>query len=256
MFRENRLKRTLTAARSCFGAWLFSGTAEAAEIVALEGFDALIIDQEHSPSGIESTIAQMRAIAAASDATILVRIPDLQPHWVKLALDAGAEGILAPKIETAAEARALVAACFYPPFGMRGAHYTVSRAARWGAAAAEYLDGYRRELLIIAMIESAAGVAAAREIASVDGISMLFLGPLDLTADIGCIGRFDDPRVAAAVDALRLSLEGSGKWLGSTTFPGVGASDLIARGYRFVTVGSDVGFLRSGARAGLATAGQ
>lgn len=136
--------------------------------------------------------------------------------------------------------------------GVRGAHYTVSRAARWGTAGADYLRDYRRELLIIAMIEGTAGLHAAAEIAAVDGIDMLFLGPLDLTADMGCIGRFDDPRVASAIEGLRSSLEGSGKWLGSTTLPGVAASNLVARGFRFVTVGSDVGFLQAGARAGLA----
>ena len=144
MFRENRLKRGLTE-RACCGAWLFSGNPAAAEIIALEGFDALIIDQEHSPSGIESTIAQMRAISAASNTTILVRVASIEPHFIKLALDAGAEGVLAPKIESAEEARALVAACRYPPFGVRGAHYTVSRAARWGTAGADYLRDYRRE---------------------------------------------------------------------------------------------------------------
>ncbi|HEY0685109.1 MAG TPA: aldolase/citrate lyase family protein [Steroidobacter sp.] len=254
MWRVNRLKRALAANRSCLGAWLFSGDPAVAEIIGLERFDALIIDQEHSPNGIESTIAQMRAIAAAGDSTVLVRIPDIQPHFVKLALDAGAEGILAPKVESAEQARALVAACRYPPLGMRGAHYTVSRAARWGGAATDYLKDYRDELLIVAMIEGASGLQAANEIAGVDGIDMLFLGPLDLTADMGYMGQFDDPRLRAAFDALTTKLQASGKWLGSTTWPGVTASELMATGCSFVTVGSDVGFLQGGARAALAAA--
>lgn len=254
MFRENRLKRALATKRDCLGAWLFSGEPSVAEILALERFDALIIDQEHSPSGIESTIAQMRAIAAAGDSTVLVRIPDIQPHFVKLALDAGAEGILAPKVDSAAQARALVEACRYPPFGSRGAHYTVSRAARWGDASVEYFNRYRSELLIVAMIEGEAGLLAAEEIAAVEGIDMLFLGPLDLTADMGCIGDFNDPRLRAALHALGPKVRASGKWLGSTTWPGVGMTELKAAGCSFVTVGSDVGFLRSGVRAAVAAA--
>lgn len=254
MVRENRLKRALAANRGSLGAWLFSGEPAVAEIVALERFDALIVDQEHSPNGIESTIAQMRAIAAAGDSTILVRIPDIQPHFVKLALDAGAEGILAPKVDSVEQARALVAACRYPPFGNRGAHYTVSRAAHWGNAATDYFNSYRDELLIVAMIEGAAGLQAADEIAAVDGIDMLFLGPLDLTADMGFMGRFDDPRLRVAFDTLQAKLRASGKWLGSTTWPGVTAAELVAAGCSFVTVGSDVGFLQSGARAAMAAA--
>jgi 4-hydroxy-2-oxoheptanedioate aldolase len=139
---------------------------------------------------------------------------------------------------------------------MRGAHYTVSRAAHWGVRAQDYAERYERELLIIAMIESHAGLRAASEIAAVEGIDMLFFGPLDYTADIGRMGHFDDTRVSEAIDSLASAVRGSGKWLGCTVLPSFTAADLVARDYRFVTAGSDVGFLQSGARAALASAGQ
>jgi 4-hydroxy-2-oxoheptanedioate aldolase len=251
MFRDNRLKRAIAAGGQCNGAWLFSGSAAVGEILALHGFDALIIDQEHSPHGAESTIAQMRAIAAGGRSTILVRVADIRPESLKLALDSGAEGIVAPKVDSAEEARALVSACRYPPTGTRGAHYTVSRAARWGHSAGDYLERYARELLVIAMIESEAGLRAAADIAAVDGIDMLFFGPLDLSASFGCLGDFADPRVIEAIETLPERVARCGKWAGSTTLPGFSAAELFARGYRFVTTGSDVTFLHAGAVASL-----
>ena len=115
MFRRNHLKSALLKGARCTGAWLFSGSPAAGEILGLQGFDGLIIDQEHSPHGPESTIAQMRSIAAAGPATILVRVPDGEARTIKLALDSGAKGILVPGVESADEARAIVAACRYPP---------------------------------------------------------------------------------------------------------------------------------------------
>jgi 2-keto-3-deoxy-L-rhamnonate aldolase RhmA len=193
----------------------------------------------------------MRAIAAAGSSTILVRVADIRAESLKLALDSGAEGIVAPKVDSVEEARTLVSACRYPPAGMRGAHYTVSRAARWGRSAGDYLERYARELLVIAMIESEAGLRAAADIAAVDGIDMMFVGPLDLTASFGCLGDFADPRVIDAIDALPERVTRCGKWAGSTTLPGFSAPELFARGYRFVTTGSDVTFLQAGASASL-----
>jgi 2-keto-3-deoxy-L-rhamnonate aldolase RhmA len=251
MFRRNHLKSALAEGARCTGAWLFSGSAAAAEILGLRGFDALAIDQEHSPNGPQSTLAQMRSIAAAGSATILVRVPDAEARTIKLALDSGAEGIVVPSVESADEARAIVAACRYPPDGRRGAHYTVSRAADWGRKPAEYLRGYSAELQIIAMIESERGLHAAADIAGVEGIDMLFLGPLDLTASFGCIGDFADGRLADAVATVARACAHCGKSAGATTFPGFTAPQLFARGYGFVTMGSDVTFLQAGAAASL-----
>ncbi|MGH8180747.1 MAG: HpcH/HpaI aldolase family protein [Steroidobacteraceae bacterium] len=251
MFRRNRLKSALLAGTRCTGAWLFSGSPAAGEILGLQGFDALVIDQEHTPHGPETTIAQMRAIAAAGPATILVRVPDGESRTIKLALDSGAEGIVVPTVESADEARAIVAACRYPPDGRRGAHHTVGRAADWGRSSVEYLRGYSAELLIIAMIESERGLNAAADIAGVEGIDMLFLGPLDLSASFGCVGDFADGRITGAADSLARTCARRGKWAGSTVFPGFSALRLFALGHGFVTTGSDVTFLQAGAAASL-----
>lgn len=251
MFRRNRLKSALIEGARCTGAWLFSGSVAAAEILGLQGFDGLVIDQEHSPNGPEPTLAQMRAIAAAGPATILVRVPDGEARTIKLALDSGAEGIVVPTVESPDQARAIVAACRYPPSGRRGAHYTVARAADWGRNSVGYLRNYPAELLIIAMIESEQGLNAAPDIAGVEGIDMLLLGALDLSASFGRIGDFADARLGGAVDRIAAACAGCGKWAGAAAFPGFAAPALFARGHRFVTIGSDVTFLQAGAAASL-----
>src|SRR6185437_10233058 len=251
VFRRNGLKSALLTGTRCTGAWLFSGSPAAGEILGLQGFDALVIDQEHSPHGPETTIAQMRAIAAAGPATILVRVPDGESRTIKLALDSGAEGVLVPTVESAAEARAIVAACRYPPDGRRGAHHTIGRAADWGRSAVEYLRRYPAELLIVAMIESERGLNAAADIAGIEGIDMLFLGPLDLTASFGCMGDFADARITGAVDHIARACGRHGKYAGAAAFPGFSAPRLFELGHGFVTVGSDVTFLQAGAAASL-----
>lgn len=243
--RANRLKRRLAQGQASTGCWLFMGSAGAAEILAQCGYDALLIDHEHSPGSLETAVDQLRAIAP-SPTTTLLRLAENCAAPVKLALDAGAEGIVAANIEDATTLERVVACAFYPPLGNRGAHYTVSRAARWGLDGDAYAKQAAEELLVIAMIESAAGVAAIPELARVRHVDMFAMGPLDLSASIGCMGRFEDPAfVELLEEAERRTLE-AGLILGGAAMPGHDAAALFARGYRFVTVTSDVALLRDG----------
>lgn len=251
MFRANALKRRLRANRQAIGAWLFMGSANAAEILSHCGYDALLIDHEHSPGGLETAVEQMRAIAP-SPATMLVRLADNGTVQVKQALDAGAEGIVAANVEDADTLDRLVAAALYPPLGRRGAHFTVSRAARWGLDADLYAERAAEELLVVAMIESATGVAAIPDLARVANVDMFFIGPLDLSASIGLMGRYDAPAFAELLDEAERRIREAGLALGGATMPGSDAAALFARGYQFVTVASDVGLLRD---AGLKMAG-
>lgn len=242
-----RLRQTLAAQRRATGAWLFLGSPDTAEVLGGAGFDALIIDHEHTPGSIETAVHQMRAIRAAGDATILLRLSGLDRDRIKLALDCGVEGLLLPDARSAEEVQAFVAACRYPPHGRRGAHFTVSRAARWGVNAARYAERYLDELLLVAMIESEEGVNQIGAMSRVEGLSMLFLGPLDLSASIGRMGAWDDPAfVALMTRAERAILEG-GPTLAGALVPGDTAQRAFERGYRFVTTGSDVSMLRMGA---------
>lgn len=247
MFRPNRLLAKLHAGQACSGAWLFLGSPNVSEVLGLAGFDALIIDHEHTPGGIETAVQQIRAIQAAGPSTVLARVASNDPASIKLLLDAGVEGLLLPNVESAEQARQFVAACRYPPAGRRGAHYTVSRAAHWGKEAARYYREIESELILIAMIESETGVGAIPELATVDGLSMLFLGPLDLSGSIGKMGLLDDSAVTRLLRQAESAIVESASWLGGAMVPGELAGDCFRRGYRFVTCGSDVGMLRTGA---------
>ena len=247
----SRLLEKLRAGENGVGAWLFMGSPNASEILGFAGFDALVIDHEHTPGGIETAVHQMRAIRAAGDATPLVRLASGDPDRIKLVLDCGAEGLLLPNVESAGEARAFVAACRYPPKGRRGAHFTVSRAAAWGYRADDYYRDAESRLLLAAMIESEKGVKAIPEMAKVEGLSMFFLGPLDLTGSIGRMGQWNDPKVAALLREAESAALAHGVMLGGALAPGDSAAPCFARGYRFVTVGSDVTMLRQGAAQSL-----
>lgn len=242
----HRLLDRLEAGARCRGAWLFLGSPDAAELLGHAGFDALVIDHEHSPGGLETAVHQMRAIRAAGDATILARVGSNDGAAIKRLLDCGAEGLLLPNVESADEARAFVAACRYPPRGVRGAHFTVSRAAGWGSRSQAWADDAER-LFLAAMIESEKGVRAIPEIARVEGLSMLFLGPLDLSGSIDRMGQWDDPGVQSLIAQAEAATLASGLALGGALVPGDSARAAFARGHRFITVGSDVGMLRQAA---------
>lgn len=251
IFRPNSLLQKLKSGQACRGAWLFLGSPDATEVMGLAGFDALVIDHEHSPGGLETAIHQMRAIRAAGNATILARVGENNVAEIKRLLDAGVEGLLLPNVESAEDAHRFVAACQYPPAGIRGAHFTVSRAAAWGSAGDEYYRNIDQQLLLVAMIESKKGADAIAEIAAVEGLHMLFIGPLDLTGSVGKMGQYRDEEVAALMKKAEQGALASGKLLGGAMVPGERASDCFARGFRFVTVGSDVGLLRAGAASAL-----
>ena len=247
MFRKNRLRTRLAAGHHCRAAWLFTGSPDNADILGHAGYDALIIDQEHSSYGIETAVHQMRAIRSAGQSTILARLASNNLDQIKLLLDAGVEGLLLPTAESAEEVREFVAACRYPPGGRRGAHFTVSRAAGWGNDTDRYYQRVESELLLVAMIESEKGVRAISGICGIEGIDMLFLGPLDLSGSIGKMGQWAAPEVQALTREAESAALANGRLLGGALVPGETAADCFARGYRFVTVGSDVGILREGA---------
>lgn len=245
----SRLVDRLAAGAASVGAWLFTASPDAAEILAIAGFDALVIDHEHTPGSIETAVHQMRAIRAAGEGTILVRLPGLDAERIKRTLDCGAEGLLLPDAKNAAQVRDFVAASRYPPRGRRGAHFTVSRAARWGADGERYYRECDSRLLLAAMIESDEAVRAIPEMTKVDGLSMLFVGPLDLTGSIGRMGEWDHPDCIALMREAEAAVIASGIALGGALVPGDSARACFSRGYRLVTVGSDAGMLRQAARA-------
>jgi 4-hydroxy-2-oxoheptanedioate aldolase len=188
-------------------------------------------------------IAQLRAIQGTKCAG-LVRVPWNDIVFIKRVLDAGVHGIMVPQVNTAEEARAAVAACRYPPLGIRGAAGG-TRAASYGLDMG-YYDRAADELIIIVQIETPQAVENAAAIAAVDGVDVVFAGPRDLSAMIGKLNRMDDPELRALIAQVEEATLKSGKALGTVAPTGALAKQLFERGYNFLISGNDMTHLRAG----------
>jgi 4-hydroxy-2-oxoheptanedioate aldolase len=233
--------RLADAARPLAGMWACTGSPLVAEICAGSGLDWLLIDMEHAPNGLETVLAQLQAVSSYP-ITPVVRVPWNDPVVLKQVLDLGAQNVMVPMISTAEEARDAVAAVRYPPRGRRGVGSALSRSARWNRVAG-YLDDADTHVSLLVQIETAAGVDAAAEIAAVDGVDGVFVGPSDLAASMGLLGQQTHPDVVAAVRRVIDAVRASGVPCGVNAFdPGI-ADDYLAAGAAFVLVGADVALL-------------
>jgi len=247
MFQQNTLKRRLAQGDALFGAWVETGSAINTEILGHQGFDFLVLDLEHGQGDLADAVDMLRA-AQSTGTPCIVRVPSNDPVFLKRILDAGANSIMIPNVETAAEAEAAVRACRYPPQGRRGYAAPAVRASGYGRAA-DYMRRANDELLIVAQIESAQAVAVAAEICAVDGIDVPFLGVNDLAGSVGLLEQLDRPEARALVAQAEVAMRASGKPMG--TVPGAGATwqSLFASGYQLVPLTSDVALMRDAALA-------
>jgi len=236
-----------SAGRPLVGMWVCSGSPLVAELCAGSGLDWLLIDMEHAPNGLESVLAQLQAVAAYP-VVPLVRVPGYLPVMIKQVLDLGARSILMPMIDTAEQAEAAVRAVRYPPLGIRGVGSALARSARWNR-----IDGYLAEadqhVSLFVQIESGLGVRNAAEIAAVDGVDGVFVGPSDLAASMGLIGQQAHPDVVAAVRQAFAAVLAAGKPVGVNAFDPAVADAYLADGAAFVLVGADVALLARGSEA-------
>jgi 4-hydroxy-2-oxoheptanedioate aldolase len=247
-----RLRPTLASAlagsaRPLAGMWVCSGSPLVAEICAGSGLDWLLIDMEHSPNGLGSVLTQLQVVAA-HDITPVVRVPSDDRVAIKQVLDLGAQNLLVPMISSAAEARAAVEAVRYPPAGSRGVGSALARSARWNRVAG-YLENADDHVSLVVQVETSAGVAAAAEIAAVDGVAGVFLGPSDLAASMGLLGQQTHPQVVDAVLDTFRAVRAAGKPVGVNAFDPAVARTYLDAGASFVLVGADVALLARGSEA-------
>lgn len=226
------------------GIWVCSGSPLAAEIIAGSGIDWLLIDQEHGPNDLSSTLAQLQAVAAYP-VTPVVRAPSDDHVAIKQLLDLGAQNILVPMVGSAAQAAAIARAVRYPPKGIRGVGSALARSARWNRVE-DYLGNADSHVSLVVQIETIDGVEAASEIAATDGVDGVFLGPSDLAASMGLIGQQTHPDVVAAVLRAFDSVRSVGKPVGVNAFDPAVARDYLDAGADFVLVGADVALLARG----------
>ncbi|MFD1211822.1 aldolase/citrate lyase family protein [Arthrobacter sp. GCM10027362] len=235
------------ADRTIAGMFVCSGDAGIAEICAGAGLDYLLIDAEHGPMGLESILAQLRAIAGYPT-TAVVRVPFNDPVLIKQYLDLGAQSLIVPMVHNAEQARDAVAAMHYPPRGIRGVGSALARSARWNRVP-DYLNRAEEFITLVVQVESAEAVANAAEIAAVDGIDGVFIGPSDLAASMGLLGQQEHPDVVDGVIRTIQAVKAAGKFVGVNAFVEAQARRYIDAGADFVNVGADVALLARGTEA-------
>lgn len=232
------------AERPLAGMWVCSGSPVVAEICAGAGLDWVMIDMEHAPNGLESVLEQLQAVAAYP-VTPVVRVPIGEQVIIKQVLDLGAQNLLVPMVNSAADAEAVVAAVRYPPRGRRGVGSALGRSARWNR-----VDGYLGDadayVSLFVQVETTEAVDAAAEIAAVDGVDGVFVGPSDLAASMGLLGQQSHPEVTAAVLRAFAAVRAAGKPVGVNAFDPAVADAYLAEGASFVLVGADVALLARG----------
>ncbi|MFV0407784.1 MAG: aldolase/citrate lyase family protein [Propioniciclava sp.] len=244
---QNYRERLAAANRPQVGMWVCSGSPLVAEICAGSGLDWLLIDAEHGPNGLESILAQLQAVAAYP-ITPVVRVPSDDATVIKQVLDLGAQNLLVPMVSSADQAQAVVAAVHYPPRGRRGVGSALSRSARWNRVE-DYLGTAADHVSLTVQVETATAVAAAADIAAVDGVDAVFIGPSDLAASLGLLGQQTHPEVVAAVESALAAVRSVGKPVGVNAFDPQAAQDYLDAGADFVLVGADVALLARGSEA-------
>ena len=197
--------------------------------------------------GLETSIDILRAVMG-SDTEALVRVPGHDPNYLMRVLDAGAESLMIPMVETPEQAGDLVAACRYPTLGKRGFAAPAVRGSRYGMEE-NYIHEATDRLFIAAQIETAASVERTVEIGAINGIDLLFLGSGDLSGSIGKLAQGDDPEVKALVQSFEDKARGAGIPIGGIPRPGWSVGDLGAAGWMMAAGGVDTMMLRD---AGLA----
>jgi len=240
-------ERLATSTTPLAGIWICTGDPLVAEIIAGSGIDWVLIDQEHGPNDLGSTLLQLQA-TAAYPVTTVVRVPSAEPVKIKQVLDLGAQNLLVPMISNTEQAREVVRAVRYPPHGVRGVGSALARSARWNRVD-DYLAEADRHVSVFVQIETAAGVEAAAQIAAVDGVDGVFVGPSDLAASMGLLGQQTHPDVVAAVLRAFDAVRSAGKPVGVNAFDPVAARNYLDAGARFLLVGADVALLARGSEA-------
>ncbi len=241
----NHFKRALADRKTQIGIFVGLGDTMAAEVVGTAGFDWLIIDGEHGPNDLRSIIAQLQALAPY-DVQLAVRTVDHDPARIKQLLDGGAQTLMVPMVESAADAAALVRAMRYPPAGMRGVGTALARAARWNGVS-DYFAHADREMCLLVQIESTTALAALDEILAVEGVDGVFIGPADLAASMGHLGNPAHPDVRAAIEQAIQTIAASGKAAGVLATDPETAVRYEALGACFLMVGVDTLLLRNAA---------
>lgn len=239
----NTFKRAIKAGRQQIGLWSSLASHLSVEVLAGSGFDWLLLDTEHAPNTLPMVLSQLQA-AQGGTAHPIVRPSWNDPVILKGYLDAGVQTFLIPYVQTADEARQAVAATRYPPRGVRG-FATASRASRYGRIK-NYHTLCEEEICVLVQVETRLALGNIEEIAGVDDVDGVFIGPGDLSADMGFLGQPGHPDVVASINDAIGRIKACGSVPGILTGDEAQARRFIERGCLFTAVGADVAILARG----------
>ncbi|MGO4378159.1 aldolase/citrate lyase family protein [Pseudoduganella sp. RAF19] len=242
----NTFKHAILTGKTQLGCWSGLSSHITVEVLANAGFDWLLLDTEHSPNELPMVHSQLQAISQGS------AHPIVRPAWndtviIKRLLDVGAQTLLIPFVQDADEARRAVAATRYPPLGVRG-YSAAARASDYGRVK-DYAKQCEEEICVLVQVETPQAIANIEEIAAVEGVDGIFIGPGDLAAAMGHIGNPKHPEVIAAIEQAIRRIRASGKPAGILSPDEAMARHYIEVGSMFTAVGSDIGILARNAEA-------
>jgi 2-keto-3-deoxy-L-rhamnonate aldolase RhmA len=249
MNTRQSLRERLSTQKALIGLIQTRPYPELAELAGLCGYDFLLLDDEHGLFTWRDHAHMLQAVAGL-DIAVMARLssPD-DTRAVGCFMDLGVDGVVAPHVSTVQEAEALAKATVYPPAGTRGFGATAHRATRYGMDIAAHRNATRANVSLLVMIESALGVANAREILAVEGVDGVIVGPADLSAALGAPGDFARPAYREALELIERAAAASGKLVGTVPHEGYALDTLYARGHRILFVGVDVPLIREAMRA-------
>lgn len=246
----NPFKAALAGGEMQYGCWAGFADAYATEMLATAEFDWLVIDGEHAPNDLRSIRAQLQVLEGKHSHPV-VRLPMGEAWLIKQVLDAGAQSLLIPMVETAAQARDLVRAMRYPPEGIRGSGAALARASRFSDIA-DYIPTANDQMCLLVQVETSAGIDALEDILQVEGVDGVFIGPSDLSADMGYMGDTGAVPVRAVIRDALAKIAASDKAAGILAVDHGVAQEYRDWGAQFLAVGIDVLMLVTAARETMA----
>jgi 4-hydroxy-2-oxoheptanedioate aldolase len=249
MTQDTHLRTRILAGETLFGTFLNMASVQAAEISARAGLDWVLVDLEHG-SGTEADLLPQLATIASTNTTALVRVEEGTRLRIGRVLDLGADGVMVPQVSNAAAARDIASWLRFPPLGKRGVAL-FTRGLAYGAGGHGSVDARNEQIVGIVQIESQAGVDAAVEMAAVDGVDVLFVGPADLSHALGIRGQADHPDFEAAIRAVADAARGHGKAAGIMLWKPEDAARFAALGYTFFSLSTDGALLNAAVRGSL-----
>ncbi|HEV7215943.1 MAG TPA: aldolase/citrate lyase family protein [Chloroflexota bacterium] len=246
---RNHTLALLRSGKPAIGSWMTLASPLASELLAHSGYDFLVVDTEHSPTDTE-TVVQMLQAMKGQPVSPIVRVVWNDVGLIKRALDSGAHGVIVPMVNTVAEAEQAVAACRYPPVGVRSVGGTRPPLS-FGVSRAEYLAEANQEIMLAVQIEHVDAVGRVEEIAAVAGVDSVFVGPNDLCASMGLppLLEPDVPAFEAALAKVVRAANANGKAAGILVGTLATGLKRLQQGFSFVAIGTDAGMVTAGAQA-------